>query len=270
MKTIGELLQLSSGFLEQKGIERPRREAEDLLSAVLQVPRLDLYMQFDRPLLEEEVGRYRAFIQKRVQGTPYEYIVGEVQFLDARLKITPDVLIPRPETEILVAKILEQIPDQSIEVWDICTGSGCIAIALKKARPQWAVFASDISFRALAVARENATQNGVEITFLEGDLLKPFQGKKADVIISNPPYLSSQDYISMDKSEPKIALESGPSGYEFYERFSKEISMYLKPQGKVFFEIGTGMGTQAAALFSFDKKKVERDFAGHDRFLMLE
>ncbi|MBS0615966.1 MAG: peptide chain release factor N(5)-glutamine methyltransferase [Verrucomicrobia bacterium] len=270
MKTIGELLQLSAGFLEQKGIPRPRREAEDLLSAVLSVPRLDLYMQLDRPLVEEEISRYRSFIQKRAQGTPYEYIVGKVKFLDAELSITPDVLIPRPETEILVAKILEQIPGEPLEVWDVCTGSGCIAIALKKARPQWSVFASDISPIALAVAKANAVQNGVDVTFFEGDLLQPFQGRKADVIISNPPYVTLQEYASMDKSEPKIALVGGTTGYEFYQRFAQEISTYLKPGGKVYFEIGTGMGEKVASLFSFGKKKVESDFAGHDRFVVIQ
>ena len=270
MKTIGELLQLSSDFLNQKCIERARREAEDLLSAVLHVPRLDLYMQFDRPLDEQEVSHYRTYIQRRAQGTPYEYIVGQVRFLDAELKVTPDVLIPRPETEILVAKILEQLPDTQMEVWDICCGSGCIAISLKKARPSWTVFASDISPKALALAKENAVKNGVEVTFLEGDLLKPFQGRMADVIISNPPYVSVKEYAAMDKSEPQLALVGGSTGYEFYERLAQEIPTHLRAGGKIFFELGTGMGERVASLFSFGKKKVENDFAGHDRFFFLE
>ena len=270
MKTIGELLQLSCDFLGQKGIERSRREAEDLLSAVLQVPRLDLYMQFDRPLDEPEISSYRSYIQRRAQGTPYEYIVGQVRFLETELKITPDVLIPRPETEILVAKILEQLPDTPMEVWDICCGSGCIAISLKKVRPSWTIFASDISPKALALAQENAAKNGVEITFLEGDLLKPFQGRTADVIISNPPYVSVKEYASMDKSEPQIALVSGPTGYEFYERLAQEIPSHLRFGGKIFFELGTGMGAKVLSLFMFGKKKVENDFAGHDRFFFLE
>ncbi len=270
MKTIGELLQLSADFLGQKGIERSRREAEDLLSAVLQIPRLDLYMQFDRPLVEQEINQYRAYIQRRAQGAPYEYITGQVRFLDAELIVTPDVLIPRPETEILAAKILEQLPDAPMEVWDICCGSGCIAISLKKARPSWTVFASDISPKALALAKENAAKNGVEATFLEGDLFKPFQGRKADVIISNPPYVSVKEYAAMDKSEPQIALVAGPTGYEFYERLAQEIPNHLRPGGKVFFELGTGMGAKVASFFSFGKKKIENDFAGHDRFFFLE
>ncbi len=270
MKTIGELLQLSSDFLGQKGVERSRREAEDLLSAVLQVPRLDLYMQFDRLLDEQEISNYRTYIQRRSQGVPYEYIVGQVRFLEVEIKVTPDVLIPRPETEILVAKILEQLPDTPMEVWDICCGSGCIAISLKKARPSWTVFASDISPQALALAKGNAVKNGTQVTFLEGDLLKPFQGLKADVIISNPPYVSVKEYASMDKSEPQIALVGGLTGYEFYERLAQEIPHHLRPGCKVFFELGTGMGAKVASLFSFGKKKVENDFAGHDRFFFLE
>ena len=272
MKTLGDVLKLSSEFLQKKGIDKPRRQVEELLSYVLKLPRIELYMQFDRPLIEQELTQLREAIKRRAEGEPWQYIAGEVEFLDCRLKVNKNVLIPRQETEILADRILKELPEAPVEIWDVCTGSGCIGIALKKKRPDCKVILSDISPEALAVAKENA--NGVEVELLQGDLLGPFQGK-ADVIVCNPPYISAKDYAGLDREvrewEPKTALVGGVSGFEFYHRLAQDLPRYLKPSGKVYFEIGTGMGEQIKNLFDpsvWKSVQIAQDWSSHDRYFL--
>lgn len=273
MKTLGEILKLSSEFLQKKGIDRPRREVEELLSFVLKLPRIELYMQFDRPLIEQELTQLREAVKRRAEGEPRQYITGQVEFLGCHISVSRNVLIPRQETEILVDRIVKELPKEPVEIWDVCTGSGCIGIAIKKKRPDCKVILSDISKEALSVARENAEKNTVEVEFLQGDLLQPFQGK-ADIIICNPPYISEKEYATLDREvrqwEPQIALVGG---MPFYERLSCDLPRYLNPHGKVYFEIGTGMGVQLKNLFStmsWKTVQIMQDWSSHDRFLFLE
>jgi release factor glutamine methyltransferase len=277
MKTVLEILQMSTQYLEEKGVEKPRRDVEDLLSYVLKLKRIDLYVQFDRPMEERELATLRELIKRKAKGEPVDYIMGEVEFYHTRLSLTPAVLIPRQETEILVSKIVESLPDVPLVVWDVCTGSGCIGISLKKARPHWQLSLSDISQEALAVAQKNAELNHVEVSFLEGDLLKPFEGRKADVIICNPPYVTEGEFAGLDASvrdfEPKIALVGGPTGLEFYERLASDLPHFLAPSGKVFFEIGAGMGQAMHSLFPhpmWTKQQAMDDWSGHNRFFFIE
>lgn len=274
MKTLGEVLKLSSEFLQKKGIDKPRRQVEELLSFVLKLPRIELYMQFDRPLVEQELTQLREAIKRRAEGEPWQYIAGEVEFLSCRLNVSKNVLIPRQETEILVDRILKELPETPVEIWDVCTGSGCIGIALKKKRPDCKVILSDISPEALTVAKGNAEKNGVEVELLQGDLLGPFQGK-ADIIICNPPYITEKDYAGLDREvrewEPKTALVGGLSGLEFYERLARDLPRYLKPTGKVYFEIGTGMGEQIKNLFDpsvWKSIQIAQDWSSHDRYFL--
>ena len=277
MKTILEILQLSCAYLEEKGIEGARRQAEELLAHILKLKRIDLYLQFDRPVEEEDLALLRKFIKRKGKGEPVEYITSEVEFYHIKLCLTPAVLIPRQETEILASEIVDSLPDTPLVVWDVCTGSGCIGISLKNARPAWSLTLSDISKEALAVAKNNAEINGIEVSLLQGDLLTPFVGKKADVIICNPPYVTEEEFLSLDPSvrefEPKGALVGGPTGLEFYERLVRDLPQFLVSGGKVFFEIGAGMGAKIAALFSetvWVKKEVTQDWSGHDRFFFAE
>lgn len=273
MKTLGEILTLSADFLQKRGIDRPRRQVEELLSYVLKLPRIELYMQYDRPMMELELTQLREAIKRRAEGEPWQYIAGQVEFLGCRIQVNKNVLIPRQETEILADKILKELPATPIEIWDVCTGSGCIGIALKKKRPDCNVVLSDISLEALAVAKENAAQNGVDIEALQGDLLKPFQGRKADLIVCNPPYIFEKDYSQLDREvrdfEPKIALIGG---LVFYQRLASELQNYLQPGAKVYLEMGTGMGAQVNNLFQgpfWKKKEILSDWASHDRYLVL-
>ncbi|MBS3904448.1 MAG: peptide chain release factor N(5)-glutamine methyltransferase [Simkania sp.] len=278
MKTIGEVLTLAAQHLEKKGIERPRREVEDLLAHVLGCKRLDLYLRFDRPLDEKELEALRVLTKRRARGEPIQYILGEVEFYGARISVSSAVLIPRPETEILASKLADVIDaQQSLELWDVCCGAGCLGISLKKKFPSLDVFLSDLSKEALQVARDNAQNNGIEVNFLEGDFLAPFKGRKANIILCNPPYISKKEYDALDFSvkeyEPKLALVGGEDGLTFYRRLSDEVLEYLHPGGRLYLEIGHAQGEAIMQLFpqkEWKKKMLEKDWAGKDRFFFLE
>lgn len=263
MKTVLEVLKLSTEFLGD------RREVEEILSYVLGLKRLELYLQFDRPILEGELSQIRGVLKRCKKGEPIEYVMGEVEFFGCKLKVDRRVLIPRPETEILVGMVLKKI--KRGVVWDMCTGSGCIGIALKKARPELAVTLSDISPDVLTLASENAKRNSVDVEILQGDLFAPFKGRKADVVICNPPYISQSEFAQLHPSvkdfEPKLALLAGESGLEFYERLAREWLHYLKAGGQVFFEIGSTQGDAMKRLFP--EGELHSDWAGHPRFFLL-
>jgi release factor glutamine methyltransferase len=280
MKTLGEVLLLSAGYLKERSVLSPRLSAEELLAFVLKLKRLDLYMLFDRPLDENELTTYRALLKRRAGGEPVEYITGEVEFASCHFEITPACIIPRQETEILFHDALIEIKKmekKSLVAWDVCCGSGCLGIALKKKMAEIEVTLSDISDEALALARKNSEKNGVDLSFLKGDLLAPFEGKRADIVFCNPPYITEGEFPDLSREvrdfEPKRALVSGPTGLEFYQRLSRDLPRYLNPGAKVFFELGTGQGSALLELFSapcWTRKNVKKDWADHDRFFFLE
>jgi release factor glutamine methyltransferase len=255
------------------------RSAEDIFCFVLGCKREDLYFYPERVITPIQQEKIQNYLQRRLSGEPLAYILGLVSFYDCSLMITPDVLIPRQETELLVdrvARYIEKNKLQHKEVWDIGTGSGCIAIALKKKFPFLQVVASDISEKALAVARKNAKTNQVDITFLHGDLLDPFEGRKCDILISNPPYISQEEFNQLDeevKTEPHVALLGGTVGSEIYQRFSICAKFYLHTPSALFMEIGYRMGPQIVALFEkegWGKGNIFLDLEGRDRFFFLE
>jgi release factor glutamine methyltransferase len=275
MKTVGEVLHLATSFLQQRGQSRARRLSEEVLAFVLRMKRLDLYMQFDRPVEEKELAQLREPLKRLAKDEPIEYILGTVEFYGCQIAVDPSVLIPRQETEILVQHILKK--NKGGIVWDLCTGSGCLGVALKKARPDWNVTLSDISLEALALAKKNAEQNEVEVRIVQGDLLAPFNGQKADLIVCNPPYISTSEYLNLQPSvrnfEPRLALVGGEKGTEFYERLSLGLPSFLKEGGLVFLEIGAGQGTLLQTIFregGWTSTKVEKDWAGQPRFFFLE
>lgn len=269
MKTIGEVLKLSTAFLEERKMARPRRIAEDLLSHALKLKRMELYLQFDKPVIEAELDTIRTQLKRCAKGEPLEYVAGEVDFFGCRIKVDRSVLIPRPETEILVELVSKRVERGTL--WDICTGSGCMGIALKKAKPELSVTLSDISPEALSLAEKNGKRNGVEVEILQGDLLAPFRGRKADAIVCNPPYVSEEEYRTLDPSvkdfEPKLALVGGERGIEMYERLQKELPAYLNPGAQVFFEIGATQGESLKKLFPAGE--IQADWAGHPRFFII-
>lgn len=277
MKRALETLKLASEYLSKCKVASARRVAEELLAVVLKCDRIGLYMQFDQPLLESEISLYREYIGRAAKHEPYEYILGYVTFFECTLKINDSVLIPRQETEILLDKVCQGLSGEGVAVWDVCTGSGCLGIGLKKALPQHHVTLSDLSDDALKVAKENAASNGVEVDLLQGDLLEPFAGKKADVILCNPPYVTEKEYLGLDASvreyEPKMALIAGVTGLDFYRRLNEELPKFLNIGAKVFLEMGNAQGEQIKEIFSspaWGKGEVIQDWSGHDRFFFLE
>jgi release factor glutamine methyltransferase len=280
MKTILDIINLSSEYLEKHEIDSSRREAELLVADVLGVKRLDLYMQFDRPLCDEELINCREVLKRRAVGEPSQYIHGTVEFYDCQIAVSTDVLIPRQETEILVDKIVKVLEKEDLEgktLWDVCCGSGCIGIAIKKRFPELEVFLSDRSPFAVEVAQKNAQENSVDVSVLLGDLFQSFSGKKAHYVVSNPPYISEKEYEGLAqevrKYEPREALISGPTGLEFYEQFATQLPDYLHSHGKVWFELGMGQGESVKNLFEsggYRQMSVEKDWSDHDRFFFLE
>lgn len=274
MKTISEVLHLSAEFLGQKGIDRPRRQVEELLSHILKIPRIELYLQFDRPLDTIELDQLRLLLKKRAQRMPWQYIIGEVEFLGCFFTVTPDVLIPRSETEILVDRVIKELPTTPCLIWDLCCGSGCVGVSIKKKRPDCQLLLSDLSPQAIELAQKNADRNHIQVEIRQGDLMAAFPGRKVDVVISNPPYISKKEYDLLEPEvrewEPKMALVAGETGYEFYQRLSQEIPLHLNPQGKSYFEIGAGMGEEVKNLFlkaGWSSVEVSTDWSSHDRFV---
>lgn len=249
-----------------------------LVSFVLNINFSQISLEHDRVLSLEELMEIEGFLARLNQGEPYAYIVGFVDFYHAVIKVNPNVLIPRYETEILVDKILAKKAHQKkMKVLDLCCGSGAIAIALKKERASWEVYASDISDQALNLARENAENNHVDIDFRKGDLFEPFdKDEKFDLIVCNPPYISEQEYQSLERSvkdyEPKLALTPGVSGLEIYKRIAESIHLHLSRAGCLALEIGYNQKTPLLEIF-FNKSShitTEKDYAGLDRFIFLE
>ena len=213
-----------------------------------------------------------------VKNKPRAYIVGEVEFYNCKISLNQNVLIPRQESEILVFYALQRLKDcKGGVLLDLCTGSGCLGLAIKKARPDIQVILSDISPLALEVAKKNGVVNELDVEYLEGDLLAPLGHQKIDYLICNPPYVTDFEYEHLDSSvrdyEPKLALVGGNEGLDFYSALSKTLHAYINIGGKVFFEIGKDQGLKVIDLFSdpfWRKKEIIRDWAGHDRFVFLE
>lgn len=275
MKTIQEVLTLATEYLQARSFESPRKEAEDLLAAALHCKRLDLYMRYDQPLVEGELELLRQWIKRRGQKEPLEYLTGKTEFFHLPLNITPAVLIPRQETEILASKIAKKIEQLNPEsLWDVCSGSGAIGLSLKNKFPHLEVTLSDLSEEAVKVAEGNALKNLLDVRVLQGDLFAPFGAYQADFIVCNPPYIAEGEYEALDPSvrlyEPKRALDGGEDGLEFYRRLSSTAKERLKPKGLLCMEIGHTQGGSVVELFSkagFAKVILEKDWSGNDRFV---
>lgn len=277
MKTVIELLQLSTQFLREKGIAAARRCAEELLAHCLQLSRMQLYLDYDRPLEEDELQRFRCCIKRCATGEPLNYILGEIAFCGCPLQLTSAALIPRQETELLCEQIIQELQKDSAlagkTLWDIATGSGCLGLALKKRFMALEVVLADICPKALALAGANAQRNQLSVTMRQGDLLEPFASEKAHFVVCNPPYISAEEWPQLERSvrdfEPYQALVSGPSGLECYQRLAALLPSYLHDGAKIWFEIGHQQGQAMLALFSaeiWQQCHLTADLAGHQRF----
>jgi release factor glutamine methyltransferase len=278
MITVLEAIKLSTEYLKKKDIESPRVNAEILLSEVLKCKRLELYLAFDKPIIENELIQYREFIRKRGLRTPLQYIVGNVEFYGMKFLVNENVLIPRPETELLVEKIiLDNQPADNLRILDIGTGSGNISISLAKHLSNSKVIAIDISNSAINVAKQNAELNIVKenIIFINFNIKKDNLSalKKFDIIVSNPPYVSQSDFNDLEPElklyEPGIALTDEKDGLSFYKKIIDSASELLNPNGKIYFEIGKDQHQQVMNMMQeiFTDVKSYKDYSGIDRIV---
>lgn len=247
-----KVLTWTKDFLSSKGVENARLEAEWLLCAVTGLDRVGLYLNFEKPLSDEELASYRAMVARRGRREPLQHILGTQEFFGMEFEVTPDVLIPRHDTETLVQEALLRLPGATT-VLDIGTGSGCIAVSLAKQLPLAAVTAIDISGAALEVARRNAVRNGVEIEFLQGSLCEPIAGRSFDLILSNPPYIPSRDLDALEPEvrdfDPRGALDGGADGLDFYRALIPSARAHINPGGWLLVEIGAGQAADVEQLF---------------------
>jgi len=249
--TLGEVIAEAQRLLEQAGIESAGQEAFWIVEHVLRIPVHHVVADRDRLLPPDELLAVRGLIERRVGREPLQYLIGTQEFCGLEFAVNAAVLIPRPETELLVEYVAQRIPfEQQATIVDVCTGSGCIAVAIARLRPHARVIATDLSNPSLDVARQNATRHAVceRITWLEGDLLGPLAGQdlegRLDVIVSNPPYIAEADWATLQPEvwlfEPRGALVAGPQGTELHERLLQEAGRYLAPGGAMIMEIGAG------------------------------
>ena len=270
------MLEWATGYFKEKNIPDPRHSIEWLLAETLDIKRLDLYLSFDRPLSTSELNELRPLVKRRASHEPLQYITGYSEFMNARIEVTPDVLIPRIETEQLVEIILDNHPGNTgYSVLDIGTGSGCIPIALKMQRSSWNVCAFDISEKALQVAQHNASKNNTDITLKKGDITQaehwPFSNS-FDLIISNPPYVTSEEKKSLEpqvvKHEPSSALFC-KNIEQMYQDIIDYASRHLTSQGVLYLEINERHGPMILARFKDDIWQAEllEDYQGKDRFI---
>lgn len=283
--TLGELIAEARRLLEQAGIESAEQEALWIMEHVLRLPSHNMITDRDRLLSSSELAATRGLIARRVGREPLQYILGTQEFCGLEFEVSPAVLIPRPETELLVEYVTQRISAaHQATIVDVCTGSGCIAVAIARLRPRARVLAIDLSSSALHVARRNAIRHGVgeRITWLEGDLLGPLaeQGVEGlvDVIASNPPYIVEAEWATLQPEvklfEPQGALVAGPQGTELHERLLQEAARYLAPGGVVLLEIGAGQARGLRRIVEqlpgYKFHRLVYDKAGLERVVIVE
>lgn len=301
--TIQKLLNWVTAYFTEKGIDSPRLSAELLLSSVLDLERIELYTKFDQPADEQQLARLHALVNRAGRDEPVAYLIGRTEFYSLELDITPDCLIPRPETELLVERAVEFLrartaanpsmqetqpqttpPETGADtqlVCDLCTGSGCIAVAVAKNFPDSRIIATDICDAALEVAAANVQKYDLSerITLLCGDLFDPIVPQldeaRFDLILCNPPYVSTQEFETLDKNvkdyEPKLALLAGADGLDVYRRIIQKADSFLKTGAALMLEIGYAQGPAVTELLertaAFSNIRIEKDFHNNDRIV---
>jgi release factor glutamine methyltransferase len=274
---VRELISWGAGLLESAGVENTRFEADILLAAVLNLNRAELYVDFERILAETEIKDYKKKIARREQREPLQYILQRQGFMGLEFYVDERVLIPRADSEILVEKLLDYTGEGNFspKVLDLCTGSGALAISVAHYRSQARVVGSDLSAKALEVAKLNALRLGVQVEWRKGDFLCPAARERWDWIITNPPYVSARTYQECQPEiyfEPRMALWGGEDGLDFYRRLALEAPPLLKTNGKLLMEIGRDQGQEVCDLFKNQgfKTTVFPDLAGRDRVVLVE
>ncbi|AAR36494.1 peptide chain release factor N(5)-glutamine methyltransferase [Geobacter sulfurreducens] len=251
--TIRKVLDWTRGYLAEKGVENARLETEWLLSAALGLDRVGLYVNFDKPLNPEELAACRGLVARRAKREPLQYILGTQEFCGLDFVVTPSVLIPRHDTEVIVEEALRRAP-HAAAVLDIGVGSGCIAVALAKQLPHAQVVGVEQSPGAIALAQRNAERHGARVTLFEGSLFEPLGDQRFDLIVSNPPYIPTADLEALQPEvreyEPRAALDGGSDGLDFYRLIVPAAPEYLNPGGWLMVELGIGQAETVLGMFS--------------------
>jgi release factor glutamine methyltransferase len=268
------LIAWTQGFFAKGGVDAPRLTAEILLAHALSCDRVRLYLDFDKPLGAPELSAFRDLVRRRAAGEPTAWLTGRREFLGHAFRVGPQVLVPRPETELLVEAAMARLPPGGA-LLDLCTGSGCIAISVALARPDARVVATELSPEALGVARENAVALGARVELLEGDLDGPVAaGERFDVVVSNPPYIPAGEISGLAREvrrEPRIALDGGVDGLDVLRRIVSRAPSRLRPEGLLYLEMHETHALPLAALCvaaGFATAEVGRDLAGLPRWVV--
>lgn len=279
--TVDRILNWTIDHFTSQKIPEPRLGAELLLSNVLNCRRIDLYLQFERILSARERDQFREYVKRRMRREPVQYILGETEFYGLPFKVSPEVIIPRQETELMVDVVIEHVrslEDQSLKILDIGTGSGCIAISLAKQLPDCSIWGMEKSSSALEVAKKNADLNEVTIHFIEGDIFRNSSSlpTKFDIIVSNPPYVALSDIGKLEPEvrdfEPKEALFAGEDGLDFYRKLIPVIPQLIEKRGKIFLEIGYNQSKPLKEIFTRANFEVQfkEDYNQIERILILK
>ena len=276
--TIRLALNAACEALEQSGVSDSRLDAEYLLAHVLSLPRLAMRLQGGEPLCPEAEERFFRLVQRRIKREPLQYILGTQDFMGFSFRVDPRALIPRPETELLCEKAAAALaafpaPRRAL---DLCCGSGALAVTLALTAANAQVEAADLSWDALALARENARRLGARVSFFQGDFLSAVSGRKYHVIVCNPPYIPSKDCSSLQPEvlrEPVMALDGGTDGLDFYQRLKREAAGFLYPGGQVWVETGYDQAERVSALFrdGFARRtEIFQDLSGIPRMVLAQ
>lgn len=279
--TVLETIQRSAEFLQRKQVESPRLQAELLLAHVLKMPRLKLYLNFERALQSAEEQSMRELVQRRGKREPLQHLVGTVNFCGYELEVNRDVLIARPETEMLAESAwnyLNALPPGELRALDLGTGSGCLPVTIAAKCARVAVETVDISAAALMVAQRNAEKHQLlgRITFHEGDLFQPLvAGTSYHLIVSNPPYIEAAEIETLEPEvrdfDPRLALDGGADGLDFYHRLADESAAWLVTGGRLMAEFGEGQGAAIREIFeakNWTVHSLEKDLTGRERFVI--
>ena len=279
--TIQKLLNWITEYLAEKSVDSPRLSAELLLSHVAGLKRIELYTQFDRSVAKEQLDRLHNLVKRAGQYEPICYLTGKTEFYSIEMSVSPDCMIPRPETELLVERAVEFLRGRTGRqfVCDLCTGSGCVAVAIAKNFPDADIIATDICDAALNVAAKNVERHRLKdrIKLLCGDLFEPLisqrAGDKFDLIVCNPPYVSTGEFEALDKNikayEPRLALLAGAGGLDVHRRIIEKAGSFLKPGAAMMLEVGFAQGRAVGGLLEqagcFGKIAIAKDFNDNDR-----
>ena len=272
--TYNDLLIYAVKEFENVGIEEASVEARNILLYTFNISLLDFSLNRNKELgAKEKIEKFLSFVEERKKRKPFQYIINKQNFYGLNFYVDENVLIPRFDTEVLVEKILKDNKDNNLQVLDLCTGSGAIAISLKKLGEYRSVKALDISEKALDIAKKNSKLNETTIDFICSDMFEKINGK-FDIIVSNPPYIPSRDIedlsLEVKDYEPKLALDGLEDGLYFYKIIAKEAKAYLKENGKIYLEIGYNQAKDIREIFKeYNKIEVYKDLAGKDRVVKI-